>query len=104
VASVGLTEKQTGEQGYRVKVGKFNFADLTRAIVSGDTEGFIKIIAEAESGRILGGHIIGSEASSLIHEIAAAMAGGVTASKVGNLLHSYPTFSEGVRYACQAIE
>ena len=103
VASVGLTEKLAREQGYKVKVGKFNYADLTSSIVTGETEGFIKIISEEESGHILGGHIIGSEASTLIHEVAVAMAGGVPVSIVGNLLHSYPTFSEGVRYACQTV-
>lgn len=102
IASVGLTEAQGKEQGKKIKVGKFNYTDLTRSIVSGETEGFIKVVAEEGSGHILGGHIIGAEASTLIHEIAAAMAGGVTVSNAGNLLHSYPTFSEGVRYACQA--
>jgi pyruvate/2-oxoglutarate dehydrogenase complex dihydrolipoamide dehydrogenase (E3) component len=86
-----------------VKVGKFEYTNMTRPIISGETEGFIKIIAEEDSGRILGGHIIGAEASSLIHEVAAAMAGDLTASDIGNTLHSYPTLSEGVRYACQAI-
>jgi len=65
--------------------------------------GFIKIVAEGDSGRILGGHIVGAEASSLIHEIAAAAAGGVSVSGIGNTLHAYPTLSEGVRYACQVI-
>ncbi|MFC1848279.1 dihydrolipoyl dehydrogenase family protein [Chloroflexota bacterium] len=103
VASVGLTEKQALEQGHRVKAGRFDYANLTRPIVSNETDGFIKIVAEEESGRILGGHIVGAEASSLIHEVAAAMAGGLTVSDVGNTLHAYPTLSEGVRYACQAI-
>jgi len=103
IASVGLTEKQAREQGYRVKAGKFDYANLTRPIVSDETDGFIKILAEEESGRILGGHIVGVEASSLIHEVAAAMAGGLTVSDIGNILHAYPTLSEGVRYACQAI-
>ncbi len=102
VASVGLTERQAREKGYNVKVGKFDYANLTRAIVSDETDGFIKIVAEGGSGLILGGHIVGAEASSLIHEIAAAMAGGVTVSDIGNTLHAYPTLSEGVRYACQA--
>jgi len=102
VASVGLTERQAREKGYNVKVGKFDYANLTRAIVSDETYGFIKIVAEGGSGRILGGHIVGAEASSLIHEIAAAMAGGVSVSDIGNTLHAYPTLSEGVRYACQA--
>ncbi len=103
VASVGLTEKQAREQGHRVKSGKFDYASLTRPILSDETEGFIKIVAEEDSGRILGGHIVGAEASSLIHEVAAAMAGGLTVSDIGNTLHAYPTLSEGVRYACQAI-
>ncbi len=104
VASVGLTENQAREQGYRVKAGSFNYADLTRPIVMGETEGFIKIVAEEGSGRILGGHIIGSEASTLIHEIAVAMAAGASVSRVGDVLHTYPTFSEGIRYACQSLE
>ena len=103
VASVGLTERQAREKGYRVISGKFEYANLTRAIVSGETDGFIKIVAEEGTGRILGGHIIGAEASSLIHEVTAAMAGGLSVSDIGNTLHAYPTLSEGVRYACQAI-
>ncbi|MFC2038487.1 dihydrolipoyl dehydrogenase family protein [Chloroflexota bacterium] len=102
VASVGITEAQAREKGYNVKTGKFVFANLTHAIVSGDTYGFIKVVADADSGRILGGHIVGAEASSLIHEIAIAMAGGMTVSGVGGTFHAYPTLSEGVRYACQA--
>ena len=102
VASVGLTERQAREKGYNVKVGRFDYANLTRAIVSDETDGFIKIIAEGGSGLILGGHIVGAEASSLIHEVAAAMAGGVSVSDIGNTLHAYPTLSEGIRYACQA--
>ncbi len=104
IASVGLTENQAREQGYRVKAGTFNYADLTRPIVMGDTEGFVKIVAEEGSGRILGGHIIGSEASTLIHEIAVAVAAGASVSRVGDVLHTYPTFSEGIRYACQSLE
>jgi pyruvate/2-oxoglutarate dehydrogenase complex dihydrolipoamide dehydrogenase (E3) component len=102
VASVGLTERQAREKGYKVKIGKSDYANLTRAIVSDETDGFIKIVAEEGSGHILGGHIVGAEASSLIHEVAAAMAGGITAADIGNTLHAYPTLSEGVRYACQA--
>lgn len=103
VASVGWTERQARESGYRLKVGSFDYANLTRPIVADETEGFVKIVAEEDSGRILGGHIVGAEASTLIHEIAAAMVGGVGAADIGNTLHAYPTLSEGVRYACQAI-
>jgi dihydrolipoamide dehydrogenase len=103
VASVGLTEKQAQEQGHRVKIGKFDYANLSRSIVANEMDGFIKIVAEEDSGRILGGHILGAEASSLIHELALAMRMGATISDVGNMFHAYPTLSEGVRYACQAI-
>ena len=103
VASVGLTERQAVDKGHRVKAGKFEYSNLTRTIVSNEMEGFIKIVADEDSGRILGGHIVGAEASSLIHEVAAAMAGGQTVASVGGTLHAYPTLSEGVRYACQAL-
>ncbi|APV43721.1 dihydrolipoyl dehydrogenase [Dehalogenimonas formicexedens] len=104
VASVGLTEKQARDNGLKVIIGRFKFADLTRAIVSVETDGFIKVVAEEGSGRIIGGHIVGAEASTLIHEIAAAMAANTSVQVIGSLLHSYPTFSEGVRYACQAAK
>lgn len=102
VASVGLTERQAREQGTPVKVGRFKYADLTMPLTSGETDGFIKIIAEEGSGRIIGGHIVGAGASGLIHEVAAAMAGGLTTRDIGGTFHAYPTLSEGVRYACQA--
>ncbi len=99
VASVVLTERPAWEKGYNVKVEEFDYVNLTRAIVSGKTHGFIKIVAEGGSGRVLGDHIVGTEALSLIHEIAAAMTGGASVSDVGNTLHAYPTLSEGIRYA-----
>ena len=103
VGSVGLTEVQAEKQGHKVRSSKFNYADMTRAIVSDTTDGFIKIVAEEGSGRILGGHILGAEASTLIHEVAAALAGSLSVDDIGDLFHSYPTFSEGIRYACQVI-
>jgi dihydrolipoamide dehydrogenase len=90
-------------EGYKVKVGKFDYSNLTRIMISGDSEGFIKIVTEEGSGRILGGHILGLEASSLIHEVAAAIKGGLTVKDIGNTFHAYPTLSEGIRYACQSI-
>ncbi|MBI2857519.1 MAG: FAD-dependent oxidoreductase, partial [Chloroflexi bacterium] len=101
VASVGMTEARSRDKGLQVKVGRWEYSSLPRAMVSGETEGLIKVIAEAGSGRILGGHIIGAQASILIHEIAAAMRGGITAEQIGKTVHAYPTFSEGVRWACK---
>ncbi len=103
IASVGLTEEQARQQGLSIKTGKYKFEDMTRPMISDETEGFIKIIAEAGSGFILGGHFIGVEASTLVHEVAAAMSGKLVYTQLGNLLHSYPTLSEGIRYACEVI-
>ena len=103
VGSAGLTETRAGKQGYKVISSKFNYADMIRAIVSDTTDGCIKIVAEGGSGRILGGHILGAEALTLIHEVAAALAGSLSVNDIGDLFHSYPTFSEGLRYACQSI-
>jgi dihydrolipoamide dehydrogenase len=81
----------------------WNRRNLSRIMVSGDSEGFIKIVAEEDSGRILGGHILGLEASSLIHEVPVAMTGSLTVKDVGSTFHAYPTLSEGIRNACQPI-
>jgi pyruvate/2-oxoglutarate dehydrogenase complex dihydrolipoamide dehydrogenase (E3) component len=104
VASVGLTEAQARERGWNVAVGKFEYGNLTRGIITGEIDGFVKVVAEHGSGKLLGAHIIGAEAPSLIHEVALAMKAGVPASEVGNLLHVYPAWAEGVRYACQAVD
>jgi dihydrolipoamide dehydrogenase len=104
VASVGLTESQAREKGYKVSTGKFNYADLTKAVISGETDGFIKVVADDDSGQILGAHILGSDASELIHELAAAMANKIPVFEIANTIHSFPTFSEGVCYACQNVK
>ncbi|MBI2957733.1 MAG: dihydrolipoyl dehydrogenase, partial [Chloroflexi bacterium] len=101
VGSVGLTEGQARERGFPVKTGRWEFARLPRAIIGGETEGFVKVVADADTGRILGGHVIGAEASTLVHEIAMAMKCGLTAAECGRMLHAYPTLSEGVRWAFQ---
>ncbi len=101
VASVGLTEAQAREKGLSPRVGKWEFSSLPRAMVSGETDGFIKIVADGKSGRILGGHIIGQEASTLVHQVAVAIRGGVGVADIGRMVHAYPTFSEGIRWACK---
>jgi len=103
IASVGLTEAQARAAGHETVTGKFEYANLTRSILTGETEGFAKVVVDAPGGAIVGGHIIGLEASTLIHELSAAMKAGLTAKELGNTLHAYPTLSEAVRYACQAV-
>jgi pyruvate/2-oxoglutarate dehydrogenase complex dihydrolipoamide dehydrogenase (E3) component len=99
IASVGQTEAQAIAVGGRIAVYAFAFADLDRAILHGDMRGMVKIIAEAESGRILGGHIIGPYASSLLGEVAVAMRNDLPVSAIANTMHAYPTFPEAIEAA-----
>ena len=103
VASVGYTEQQAQAQGFKVKAGKYQFSRLDRTILSNEVDGFVKIVAEESTGLILGSHIMGFEASALIHEITIAMSGNLSVSEVGNTFHAFDTYSEAVRYACQSL-
>jgi len=97
VASVGLTEEDARKLG-DVKVGKFPFIANGRALTLGTYEGFVKVIADS-SGRILGAHIVGPEASELIHEIALVMRRGGTLHDLRDMLYVHPTLSEAVKEA-----
>lgn len=103
VASVGLTEREAREAGYEVKVGKHRFADTGRAKAIGQTEGFVKIVADARSGEILGAHIIGAHADILIHEVVAAMYNHGTVEPLAKSIHIHPTLSEAVKSAAKSV-
>ena len=102
VASVGLTEQELKEAGRAYKVGKFSFMGNARAKAVFQGEGFVKIIADAETDRILGAHIIGPAAGDMIHEICVAMEFGAAAQDVALTCHAHPTYSEAVREAALA--
>ena len=102
VASVGKTEEQLKEKQLSYKVGKFSFMGNGRAKASFATEGFAKILTDANTDRILGGHIIGPAAGDLIHEICVAMEFGASAEDLARTCHAHPTFSEAVREAALA--
>ncbi|MFN2432956.1 MAG: dihydrolipoyl dehydrogenase [Gemmatimonadota bacterium] len=104
VASVGLTEKQAREAGYDVKVGKMPFSAIGKAVAVSHTEGFVKIVAEAEYGEIVGCHIIGKGATELIAELALARTLEATTSEVGATVHAHPTLAEAVMEAAHAAE
>ena len=99
VASVGLTESKAKEQGFEIKVGKFPFLASGKAFAIGEIEGFVKIIFDAKYGEILGGHIIGSEATEMIAEIALARSLEATAESIIKTVHAHPTLSEAVMEA-----
>ncbi len=102
VATVGKTEEQLKEEGRKYKVGKFPFMGNGRAKANFASDGFVKILADAETDRILGAHIIGPAAGDLIHEICVAMEFGAAAEDVARTCHAHPTFSEAVREAAMA--
>ena len=102
VASVGLTEDALKQEGRAYKVGKFSFMGNARAKAVFQGEGFVKLIADKETDRVLGCHIIGPGAGDLIHEICVAMEFGASAQDVALTCHAHPTFSEAVREAALA--
>lgn len=102
VASVGKTEEALKQEGRAYKVGKFSFMGNGRAKAVFQSEGFVKMIVDAATDRILGVHIIGPSAGELIHEICVAMEFGASAQDIALTCHAHPTFSEAVREAALA--
>jgi dihydrolipoamide dehydrogenase len=102
VANVGETEATLKEQGRAYKVGKFMFMGNGRAKANFASDGFVKILADKETDRILGAHIIGPAAGDLIHEVCVAMEFGASAEDLALTCHAHPTYSEAVREAALA--
>lgn len=102
VSAVGETEEQLKARGVAYKVGKFPFMGNGRAKAHHATEGFVKVLADAETDRILGVHVIGPYAGDLIHEMCVAMEFGASAEDVARTCHAHPTFSEAMREAAMA--
>ena len=102
IASAGLTEDEAKAKGHEIKVGKFPFAALGRALGVNDTEGFAKTIVDAKTEEILGVHIVGNGAADLISEAALAIEMGAVAQDVNLTVHPHPTLSEALREATAA--
>ena len=102
VAMIGLTEEQAKEK-YDINVGKFAFVGNGRALASGDTTGFIKVIADKKYGEILGVHIVGQSAAEIINEAASLMEMEITVDEVLKTIYGYPTFSEAFYEACADV-
>jgi dihydrolipoamide dehydrogenase len=102
IASVGFTEAQAKENGYDPVIGKFPFTALGRALIAGETEGFVKVIGDKNSDLVLGVHIVGPEASDLIGEAALAVEMGATLEDIGYTIHPHPTFPEALMEASEA--
>ena len=104
VASVGATEEELKAAGTAYKVGKFPFTANGRARAMGDTDGFVKILADKATDRVLGAHILGPDAGSLIAEMVTAVEFGASAEDVARICHAHPTLSEAVKEAALAVD
>ncbi len=103
IASVGLSEPQAKAQGRAVKVGRFNFAALGKAMCIGETAGAVKVVADGETDRVLGVGIVGPHATDLIAEGVLAIRHGLTARQVAEAIHSHPTLPEGIGEAMHDV-
>jgi dihydrolipoamide dehydrogenase len=104
LAGVGLTEDLAKEKGMNVRIGKFPFRANGRAVANEDVEGVVKFVADAETDRILGAHILAHAASELIAETVAVMEFGGSSEDLGRTVHAHPTLSEAVKEAALAVE
>jgi dihydrolipoamide dehydrogenase len=103
IAGVGLTEEQAKEAGHEVKVGKFPMMANSRAKTNRDTDGFVKVIADAETDRVLGVWMIASVAGTMIAQAAQAMEFGATSEDIAYTCHAHPTHSEAIKEAAMAV-
>ena len=104
IAHVGLGEKEARDKGIAVKIGRFPFAASGRALTLGQSEGFAKVIADADSGRLLGAHIIGPRATDLIAEATLAVQNGLTLEQIDLTIHAHPTLPESLMEAALAAQ
>ena len=104
VASIGKTEEQLKELNIKYKVGKFSFMANSRAKAIDDAEGFVKILADEKTDKVLGAHLIGPHAGELIAEIGVAMEFGASSEDIARTCHAHPTFSEAVKEAALSVD
>jgi dihydrolipoamide dehydrogenase len=104
VASIGKTEEQLKESKIKYKIGKFSFMANSRAKAIDDAEGFVKILADEKTDKVLGAHLIGPHAGELIAEIGVAMEFGASSEDIARTCHAHPTFSEAVKEAALSVD
>jgi dihydrolipoamide dehydrogenase len=103
IASVGRTEEELRADGVEIKVGKFPMMANSRAKTNRDADGFVKVISDARSDRVLGVHIIASVAGTMIAQAAQAMEFGATSEDIAYTCHAHPTHSEALKEAAMAV-
>ena len=103
IASSGLTERKAKEMGINYKVGKFMFTASGKATAAGKTDGFVKLISDADTDKLLGVHLIGADVTEIIGGMVLAMDLGATATQVRNTVFPHPTMSEAIRDAAEVL-
>ena len=104
IAGVGYTENELKEKGIKYAIGKYNYIDTGMGIALQDNQGFVKIMADPKTRKILGCHILGNEASTLIHEVILAMINDLTVDDIMNTVHIHPALSEVIQRAAFRIK
>ena len=104
IAAIGMTEEQLKEKNIKYKIGKFSFMANSRAKAIDDAEGFVKILADEKTDKVLGAHLIGPHAGELIAEIGVAMEFGASSEDIARTCHAHPTFSEAVKEAALSVD
>ena len=104
IGRVGLTERQIRDQGISPKIGRFRYAGLGKAHAVGEPVGLVKMLADPETDRVLGAHVIGTHAADVIHEAAFAMQVKATATHVAEMIHAHPTHAEALMEAAEDVE
>jgi dihydrolipoamide dehydrogenase len=103
IGTVGLQEHEAAKEGRKVRVGKFPFTALGKALAIGQTEGWVKLVADEKTDLLLGATIVGHGAADLTAEIALAIEMGATAADVGLTVHAHPTMPESLMEAAEAV-
>lgn len=103
IGSVGLTEDQARDQGFEVVAVSYPLRVMGRGMTVHETEGFIKLVVDAKTGQILGGHMVGSQAGEVIHEIALAMHARVPVTTLATMIHAFPTMAEAVSFVSERL-
>ena len=104
VAAVGKTEEQLKKENISYKVGKFPFLANSRAKVNNETDGFVKIIADAKTDKVLGVHMVGPHVGTMIAEMVLAMEFGASAEDIARTCHAHPTYAEAIKEAALAVD
>ena len=104
VATIGKTEEQLKKQSISYKIGKFPFMANSRAKAIDEPEGFVKILADNSTDKVLGVHIIGPHAGEMIAEMAVAMEFGASSEDIARTCHAHPTFSEAIKEAALSVD